>query len=73
MCELVSKKTVKKMPDSGIRTRHFWLPYRVDTPHICCKQDTNYSTDDSARHVQNQEKEKNFRPLNGTFSFRISL
>ena len=42
------------MADWGFRTRPFWLPSRGDTSHILIIQDTN----DSARHGQNQEKEK---------------
>ena len=42
------------MADSGIRTRHLWLPNR-----ICISQGTNVSARKSARHGQFQEKEKN--------------
>ena len=56
------------MADSGIRTRHLWLPNRGDTQTYVIIQDTNCSADHSARHGQNQEKEKNSRLLNWKFS-----
>ena len=52
------------MADSGIQTRHLWLPDRGDTPYLCIIQDTNASADVSQRHGQNEEMEKEHRLLN---------
>ena len=43
------------MADSGIRTRHLWLPKHPTSMYY---KDTNDSAEQSARHGQNQEKEK---------------
>ena len=46
------------MTDSGIWTRHFWLPSHGDTPHICIVQATNDSADGSPRLGENRKREK---------------
>ena len=56
------------MTDSGIRTHHLCVPNSGDTPNRCTIQDTNCSAADSARHGQNQEKEKTLN-----FEMTISL
>ena len=45
------------MAHCGIAT--LWLSNQVDNPQVRIFQRTNCSLDDSARHGQNQEKEKN--------------
>ena len=51
----------KKMTDGGIWARHHYRPHHGDTPHMRFIQETNDSAlqhTNSARHGQNQEREK---------------
>ena len=63
------------MDSKKIQTRQLWLPNCDDTPNRCTIQDSKDSAlqhTKSARHGQNQEKEK-FQPLNRKFSFQQSF
>ena len=60
------------MADSWIRTRHFWIPNRGESPHTCIIQDTNDFAD-SVRVMGNLRKSKKLQLLNRIFSSRNFL